>query len=678
MSSQLDSKAQTKKLQPVVKSNKTSNIISQKSLQNAANFENRNFQTHVCNKNGSDYKFMQDNFGKNLNRGHTSHSYQIQNRDTTASIVQSSSSGVQSEQNCASDSNDSALDNKLYKIKSQYGKNPNFYANQCHVYDLQKTTSNNNIPAHMYKPLPLKSKETTDTQHFNAPANLQFPNFENLANVNYSNKTQNTDSQTPSIAVPTLQKFDQMTIDMRNALSLDIINQFTQSQSINHKNLNDQHAKFTEDMREMNCTLKCANDEIVRLKKENDTKDNIINRLITAIQTQKKETLAIKAITKWRDHIKDSKIEKLQTKIATRHKDQQLIKKTISNWKDAAHNQFTERVKQNCQNRAEQVCKLLQDKHDQKISLLENKIQDLEQDNDYLRQKNAEFQSEMKEAFMRGVCALNLEAMKVLSPRTSATPPNFEKICEQSQNPAIPKPSAGYGYKSDEQNVQNCTLDKNTQHANLQSSPIKIPTVTGLVSSSNSLSNGRNNGDGRSASPVQIKVPEATTTTYIRDSDNFALNSTTNKNVTTYKSQPTKYASTKYKSSKNQKPAKSLAKSKNYKFKSSSNSLFTNSIKNNSAGMILQSKPVFRVEKHQHNHKNIKSAANAMLSNNKDLIQNSSTGPNSSPSYSGSSSNSNGGSRGDHGELAKSQKYNLQKMNSLRTRKSSDFNINEF
>ena len=72
--------------------------------------------------------------------------------------------------------------------------------------------------------------------------------------------------------------------------------------------------------------------------------------------------------------------------------------------------------------------------HEAKLEHLESKLRKQEVENCRLRSEREDFQSQMKEAFMRGVCALNLEAMKVLSPSSSKTNSQTELSVHPSGN----------------------------------------------------------------------------------------------------------------------------------------------------------------------------------------------------------------------------------------------------
>ena len=62
---------------------------------------------------------------------------------------------------------------------------------------------------------------------------------------------------------------------------------------------------------------------------------------------------------------------------------------------------------------------MLASRHRTEIEKLEEKIAKLQQENLNLQKSKDAFQTDMKDAFMRGVCALNIEAMRVLSPSAS-------------------------------------------------------------------------------------------------------------------------------------------------------------------------------------------------------------------------------------------------------------------
>ena len=230
------------------------------------------------------------------------------------------------------------------------------------------------------------------------------------------------------------QLFDEMASQMKTALNQEIQQKISVERSKFATKLEKQKTQFTKEMKRLLDTLKSAQKEISNLQAELDQRDTAVDCLMNSLEKQKREFLARKAIYKWKDCLKEKRIEKFSEKLAEKHYSQVLLRKTLMNWKDSKNTQWKERVTLNCQSKAESMCKLLSEQYESKIEKLEAKLREHELENIKLKNEREDFQFQMKEAFMRGVCALNLEAMKVLSPNSSKSNSQTELSMHPSGN----------------------------------------------------------------------------------------------------------------------------------------------------------------------------------------------------------------------------------------------------
>jgi centrosomal protein POC5 len=228
--------------------------------------------------------------------------------------------------------------------------------------------------------------------------------------------------------------FDDMAAQMRNALKQEIMQQILKEQERAGAKLDKQKTQFTKEMKRLLDTLKSAQTEIKQLQSELEQRDTAVDCLMKSLDTQKSEFLARKAIYKWKDCLKERKMERFSERLAEKHFSQVLLRKTLITWKENKNTQWRERVTLNCQSKAESMCKLLSERYEAQLEQLESKLRKQEVENCRLRSEREDFQSQMKEAFMRGVCALNLEAMKVLSPSSSKTNSQTELSVHPSGN----------------------------------------------------------------------------------------------------------------------------------------------------------------------------------------------------------------------------------------------------
>lgn len=94
-------------------------------------------------------------------------------------------------------------------------------------------------------------------------------------------------------------------------------------------------------------------------------------------------------------------------------------------WQSVQENKWRERVERACQNRAQEVCEQLTRDYEEKIATLQRQLGAAHAEIASLRSDREQFEERMKKGFMRGVCALNLEAMTMFK-EEEATKENVE------------------------------------------------------------------------------------------------------------------------------------------------------------------------------------------------------------------------------------------------------------
>ncbi|XP_048360659.1 centrosomal protein POC5 isoform X2 [Sphaerodactylus townsendi] len=146
-------------------------------------------------------------------------------------------------------------------------------------------------------------------------------------------------------------------------------------------------------------------------------KDEVIASLTHAIEKQKDRIELMKKFTKWRlQHFmskQESRQEVFADKLANRLYEKGLLKKAWGIWRSSSHAKWKETVERACQSDAETVCVELSNGYEAKIQELNAALEEARSKLLEMQNKRQEYEDAMKKAFMRGVCALNLEAMTI-------------------------------------------------------------------------------------------------------------------------------------------------------------------------------------------------------------------------------------------------------------------------
>ncbi|NXY65970.1 POC5 protein, partial [Callaeas wilsoni] len=139
----------------------------------------------------------------------------------------------------------------------------------------------------------------------------------------------------------------------------------------------------------------------------------IITNLTQALEKKKRRVELMRKFTLWRiQHVK-AKQEEYAIRIADTHFRTALMKKVWAAWRSVSEVRWKDEVARACQLRATDVCVQLTNDYEAKIAELTAVLEQTKAEILRLHSERGQYEDTMKKAFMRGVCALNLEAMTV-------------------------------------------------------------------------------------------------------------------------------------------------------------------------------------------------------------------------------------------------------------------------
>uniref|UniRef100_A0A8C0E589 Centrosomal protein POC5 n=1 Tax=Bubo bubo TaxID=30461 RepID=A0A8C0E589_BUBBB len=152
-------------------------------------------------------------------------------------------------------------------------------------------------------------------------------------------------------------------------------------------------------------------------------KDEVITNLTQALERQKERIELMRKFTLWRiKHVK-AKQEEYANRVADRQFRTALMKKVWAAWRSLSEEKWKEKVAKACQSRAEDVCVQLTNDYEAKIAELTATLEQTKAEILRLHSEREQYEDTMKKAFMRGVCALNLEAMTMFQGKDSRIDP---------------------------------------------------------------------------------------------------------------------------------------------------------------------------------------------------------------------------------------------------------------
>ncbi|NXJ09577.1 POC5 protein, partial [Odontophorus gujanensis] len=143
-------------------------------------------------------------------------------------------------------------------------------------------------------------------------------------------------------------------------------------------------------------------------------KDEVVIINMTEALERKKERIELmRKFTLWRIQQIKAKQEAYTNRIADKQFQTALKKKVWTAWHSLREERWKEKVTKACQLRAEDICVQLTNDYEAKIAELTATLEQTKAEILRLHSEREQYEDTMKKAFMRGVCALNLEAMSM-------------------------------------------------------------------------------------------------------------------------------------------------------------------------------------------------------------------------------------------------------------------------
>lgn len=218
-------------------------------------------------------------------------------------------------------------------------------------------------------------------------------------------------------------RLDSMIGNFRN----DTIREFL---GVKRQILHEQISTIESERKRSNAMLSAKQDELEHLKeslaetqkinnKYNNQKEALADS-VGKLKTMKYETdLKTKAYISWFRHHLETKNKRRMMKVTGEMGRKYIMKEIYSSWKIKWNDYHREKSQKTIQNRIEAEKQELANLYNKEIELLMNRLNVAEAKVTEEEEAKKNIQDNLKKAFMRGVCALNFEAMNILNPTTN-------------------------------------------------------------------------------------------------------------------------------------------------------------------------------------------------------------------------------------------------------------------
>ncbi|XDV20321.1 hypothetical protein PO909_025670 [Leuciscus waleckii] len=179
--------------------------------------------------------------------------------------------------------------------------------------------------------------------------------------------------------------------------------------------LKKEREKHAAHMAAVNAEMDGLKDLVNTYQISNQRKDEVIVNLSRAVDRQREKLELMRSFTQWRLQQCSAREEAQGGRLAEQHYHLQLKRKVWAGWHSLIQNRWRERVERACCARAEDVCMQLSTDYEAKMAQHVEELQKAQAEIHRLHTERERYEDSMKKAFMRGVCALNIEALSMFN-----------------------------------------------------------------------------------------------------------------------------------------------------------------------------------------------------------------------------------------------------------------------
>ncbi|CAF0799774.1 unnamed protein product [Rotaria sordida] len=213
---------------------------------------------------------------------------------------------------------------------------------------------------------------------------------------------------------PITEKMDHWYLDLKKNLITEFDKlrlQFVEEAQQNI--LREKQAQAKEYIR-LNQDIKIMRDMLIHYEHKIDQKDQAEKNLNKALDLLYNKTIAYRRYYEWRIAHIERRRQQYALMLARRFYEDKMKRKALTNWKYEVEREWKKRFEVACEKKAKDVLIELGNEYELKYKQLELQLLNANEEITRLRIDNGEHDEALKKAFMRGVCALNMEAMSVL------------------------------------------------------------------------------------------------------------------------------------------------------------------------------------------------------------------------------------------------------------------------
>lgn len=207
---------------------------------------------------------------------------------------------------------------------------------------------------------------------------------------------------------------DRILPDLKSSLDAEYGRERDEMESEHKSRLQTLHAQHHHAQFELYEKNVKAHEQIQKLEEELEAKNKMIANLSHSALKEKEKPILARALFHWRLMLQQRKVEQKMAKLMREINHRHVLRSVFNEWHNLIKEKWKTKVEKVCKERATEICIKLKDELTGEINRLTQEVKNRDQHIQSIEAKQNNYEENLTKALMRGVCALNMEAMSVI------------------------------------------------------------------------------------------------------------------------------------------------------------------------------------------------------------------------------------------------------------------------
>lgn len=208
--------------------------------------------------------------------------------------------------------------------------------------------------------------------------------------------------------------FDKVIPELQQSLDAEYKRSQSKLESEHKARLQSLHSQHHHQQFELYEKVIALQDQVQKLEDELNTRNKIVDNLSAIVIRKMNERTISEVLAHWRQQCELRREEKKRLKMVEELHRRNTLRKYVNMWKNSIKSKWKAKVEKVCKERATEICIKLKDDLTCQINKLEQEVKTRDEILEKMEKKHGNVEENLSKALMRGICALNMEAMSVL------------------------------------------------------------------------------------------------------------------------------------------------------------------------------------------------------------------------------------------------------------------------